>query len=310
MDHSYSIARRIWRILYPPAIFIAVQLIVSGAVGVAAGISAIGAGGASGDVLRDAEAIMESALLFLNERALLVLLISNLVCLIPALPIWLRARNHNEPHRNDRPIVICLLAIGLFAAYNIVQMMLFALTDVIKYMPSYNDVAELMAADSLLIRILAIGVAAPVVEEIIFRGVLISRMKWLPVWAAVIIQAVIFGAVQMNLFQGLYAFAAGILLGLVYVKFRSIVAAILGHMAYNLTSVFLDEFATDTAAAAVVAVSIVVLPVCAIVMIKHQKARKLLTEKDILYEPVRAPMDPWAAYTSMDTWKKDDNKSP
>jgi len=307
MDQNYSMIRRIWRILYPPVIFIAVQIFVFGAVSLADGIIAVIDRAANGADFLDIEVIIERAYIFVSERILLILLISSLVSLIPGIPLWVRARSYNEPHKNDRPVAICLLVVGFFAAFNIIQMMLFSLTDIIRYMPTYEDVADVMMADSLLIRILAIGIAAPIVEELVYRGILISRMKWLPVWAAILIQAAIFGAVHMNLFQGLYAFVAGILLGLVYVKFRSIFAVMLGHMAYNLTSVFLGEFASDAAAGLIVGLSAIVLPVCAIFLIKHKKARKLLTEKDIKYVPVYAPADPWTEYTSMNTWKKDDN---
>jgi len=111
----------------------------------------------------------------------------------------------------------------------------------------------------------------------------------------------------LNVFQGLYAFVAGLLLGMVYVKFKSILLTIGGHMAYNLVSVFLGEFASDAAAGIVVVLSIVVLPVCAIWLIKFKKARKLLTEHDLLPSPVYAPIDPWTKYTSMDTWNRNDN---
>ena len=308
MDHKYSMARRIWRILYPPLILIAIQIVTFSAVSIAVGIFAVIEKNTGGVAIPDAEELIENAYLVINERILLILLISNIVSLIPGIPMWMRARSHNEPYKNDSHFVICLLVIGFFAAFNIIQMMLFALTDIIRYVPTYEDVTSVMMTDSLLVRILAIGIAAPVIEELVYRGVLISRMKWLPAWGAILIQAIIFGAAHMNLFQGVYAFVAGLLLGLVYVKFRSIFAVILGHMAYNLTSVFLDEFVSDSVAGVIVALSVIVLPFCAVLLIKHRKARKLLTEQDIMYTPIHEPVDPWTVYTSMETWKKDDSE--
>jgi len=228
---NYSSARRIWRIIYPPLLFIAISIfvIVIAVLAIFVSTSLIGAAGSPAEF--DWDTITTEVFQILGEYALHIQVITNLIGLAVFLPMWLRTRKSNEPFKNNDPAIIGLLTVGLFAAFNIAQMVLFTVTDIVKYFPSYEGVTDLIVSDSVALMILAVGIIAPITEELVFRGILISRMKWLPVWATVLIQGVLFGAVHLNLFQGMYAFVAGILLGLVYVKFRSIIIVIFGHMA-------------------------------------------------------------------------------
>ena len=289
MDGSYSIPRRIWRILYPPLILIAIQIIVMVIAGLIVGISLA----VDGAAIYGADEIMEEIIRLAAEHSMMILLATNIVCFAVFLPIWLKTRKYHEIRQNERPGVICLLILGLFAAFNIVQMMVFALTDVMKYFPSYDGAIEVFETGPLAVQLLAIGIAAPIVEELVFRGILMSRMRWLPVWASVFIQGVLFGAVHLNIFQGLYAFVAGILLGLIYIKFQSIIVVIIGHMAYNFASLLLDVLVPEEAAGIVVMLAVVLLPICAILTIKHKKAERVLTGQENKPASVFVPVDPW-----------------
>ena len=286
MDTNYSIPRRLWRILYPPIIFVAVQFLVMGVVAFVSGISIAYDALQRGISISDSEYVLEEALRFAVEHSMLILLVTNLICIAVFVPIWLRTRKRADPFENDKPALACLLVVGLFAAYNIIQMMVFALTDVMKYFPDYEGVTEMLVTDSFWIQLLSIGLVAPVAEELVFRGILITRMRWLPAWAAVLVQGVLFGLVHMNLFQGLYAFVAGILLGLIFVKFRSIIIVIAGHMAFNISSLLLSEFASERGAGVVVVASVILLPLCAVFTIIHKKARRLPVMRDIMPPPV------------------------
>lgn len=82
--------------------------------------------------------------------------------------------------------------------------------------------------------ILAVVVAAPIVEEIIFRGMILRGfLKHYSVRKSILLSAVLFGIVHMNPWQFVTAFAAGIILGWWYVKTESIITTILGHALNN-----------------------------------------------------------------------------
>lgn len=88
----------------------------------------------------------------------------------------------------------------------------------------------------------AIALLAPMAEEMVFRGavlrVLLSRLQGQKAWLAVVISAVLFGAVHGNAAQFVNAFAVGILLGWLYLRTGSIVAGTLFHWVNN-TAAFL-----------------------------------------------------------------------
>lgn len=76
---------------------------------------------------------------------------------------------------------------------------------------------------------------APFSEELLFRGVTmrIARRAF-PFWVANIIQAVLFGVFHMNMLQGCYAFALGLILGYICEYGGSIYYSIFFHFLFNL----------------------------------------------------------------------------
>lgn len=79
-------------------------------------------------------------------------------------------------------------------------------------------------------------VAAPVAEELIYRGLTLRIFeKAFPFWAANVMQAALFGLMHMNLIQSSYAFLLGILLGLIARKYGTLKGSILCHFVINLS---------------------------------------------------------------------------
>ena len=292
MDSNYSFPRRLWRIIYPPLVFLAIQvavvILVTITIEVINGISEV----TDGLFMLDHHLVLEFTQNFVTQRSMLTLLVSDIVCLFVFLPIWLHTRKSVPIRKNRRPAALCGLVVVLFASYNLVQMAIFSLTDIIRFFPSYEEVSEAFGMDSFAIRLLTIGVIAPIIEELIFRGILINRMKWMPVWLSVFLQGLLFGVVHLNMFQGLYAFVAGILLGFIYVRYNSIILVIAGHMSYNMISVILSEIENESVVGFIFFLSVILLPVCATRLAKHKKAGAVAPQE---FLPPTANMypDPW-----------------
>lgn len=107
---------------------------------------------------------------------------------------------------------------------------------------SYNNLIESSGlADMTVLSTILTLVCAPIVEEIVFRGI---TLKWASDFTdkfmvANIIQAVLFGIAHMNLIQGIYAALLGFVLGLVYKKYKSLWASIIGHLVFNFSGTYL-----------------------------------------------------------------------
>ncbi len=77
-------------------------------------------------------------------------------------------------------------------------------------------------------------VFAPVVEEIIFRGLILQSLRQkMNLKIAVILGALIFGLWHINLYTALCAFFMGIILSISYMRYKSIFVPIIIHMGAN-----------------------------------------------------------------------------
>lgn len=99
---------------------------------------------------------------------------------------------------------------------------------------------------SVLMLVYAI-LLGPLGEELLFRGVTLrSARRIFPFWAANLMQAVLFGIFHMNIIQGAYACALGLLLGAICEKLGSIYYSIFLHMSFNLWGTVISGMLGDT----------------------------------------------------------------
>ncbi len=82
--------------------------------------------------------------------------------------------------------------------------------------------------------LLTAALAAPVFEEIIFRGFLLpSLTKNFPAWGAISISSLIFALAHLSLSEVLPLFTLGLILGTVYLRSGSLLAPVLLHSLWN-----------------------------------------------------------------------------
>jgi uncharacterized protein len=86
-------------------------------------------------------------------------------------------------------------------------------------------------------------IAAPVFEELIFRGIILDGfLKRYKPRTAIFLSSLIFGIAHLNLPQFLNALLLGILMGWVYWKTKSLLLTILIHFINNLSATLLDFY--------------------------------------------------------------------
>lgn len=120
---------------------------------------------------------------------------------------------------------------------------LVSLSGIAKYSKVYNELSKMVYNGNIFIQILAAAIAAPIVEELLFRGLIYKRLRYhLSSTWCILISAAVFGLIHGNIVQFVYAFLVGTLLAYVYEKFKTIWAPILMHGMANLSSVLITEF--------------------------------------------------------------------
>lgn len=107
--------------------------------------------------------------------------------------------------------------------------------------PEYSKAAEQMYTEHGVIVLLATLVMAPVMEELIFRGLCFGRIRqFTGRGMTILLTGLLFGLYHMNLVQFIYATVMGIFFALLYERYRDIRLTMAAHFAANLCAVGLS----------------------------------------------------------------------
>lgn len=135
-----------------------------------------------------------------------------------------------------------ILSASLGIGINIVLTMVISLMPIERWFPGYIESMKYIDYNDILSIIPAVVIMGPIMEEIIFRGLILRELrKNLPITAAIIIQGVLFGIYHLNMLQSIYTAFIGIMLGFVFAWTGSIWASIIVHVFSNFTNIFLDK---------------------------------------------------------------------
>lgn len=212
-----SVAMRVWNILYPVFIYYVVT------------IAAI--------------AILDLFLPETTDSKLFRQLLTSFAAL-PFLYSFYRqdvsVRDPKEVKKwNFRTVGIIFVTGGCFAiAWN----NLLGLIHIAEYSRAYKQVETTFYTGRMILEVIALCVVIPVVEELLYRGIVYGRLKdWLGCRTAIVASAVIFGLVHMNLVQFVYAAVFGLLLAYFAEVSGNLSGPVAAHAAANLTSVLRAE---------------------------------------------------------------------
>ena len=136
-----------------------------------------------------------------------------------------------------------------------------------EWMSAYEETSSMVMSDNVVLLVIGSTIMAPIIEEIIFRGLAYTRMKkGMPTAAAVLLSSALFGVAHGQWVWMLYAFAFGLVLVWVFERSKSLLANILLHLSYNgcaMLQMLIPEDAPETvwmginiASVAVAAISI------------------------------------------------------
>ncbi len=170
---------------------------------------------------------------------------------IPVL-LWLMNKDYEYPvnrrHRErvftwkkyrkglDVGAVPAFVVLGVFATLGLSRVMLMLPIDGI--LGDYAAVQETYSMSSVWIQFIVLGILSPIVEELLFRGLVYNRLKiYYEASISAYISAIIFGVAHFNLVQGLYAFVMGIIFAFVYEKYKSVFAPMIVHLAANIVAI-------------------------------------------------------------------------
>lgn len=118
----------------------------------------------------------------------------------------------------------------------------FTTTLIMSYLPqslleSYGEASSAAMDGHAVWYILAAVIMAPILEEVIFRAMMLTNISTATGNVlAILLSSAIFGIVHGHIVWSTYAFVIGCFLGTVFVRTRSVIASILTHLAFNSVS--------------------------------------------------------------------------
>lgn len=171
----------------------------------------------------------------LNADTVTLTLISGLVTLAIVLAFYLIRRK-----KLSEALMLCPVpAPTLLTAASLTPGLYFVVSLALILLPEAwtEGYAEASAGigSGTLVGLISVAVVAPIVEEFIFRGLVMNRLsRVMPGWLAVVLSAAVFGMCHGNLVWFCYAFALGAVFGFIDLRAGSIWPSILSHVLFNL----------------------------------------------------------------------------
>lgn len=216
--------KTVWMVAYPILIVVGITVVVSAAFAI---IPMLGKEKMPADI----------ASLLDMSKAVNITLVANIIS-IPVLLLIVSGDDKRIGKRNHKNkfityLIYMLLAVVVSVFGNIILNRFGLGADD----EGFNQVAEAMnVASPFLMAALAV-VIGPVLEEILFRGIVCRRLRkaWGPAWA-VIISALLFGLYHGNLTQGVYAAILGAILAIAYVNTDKLWLCMVMHVLGNLAA--------------------------------------------------------------------------
>ncbi len=182
--------------------------------------------------------LTDETLRIIDTLTMPLTLVSGILCLI-AFVVLFRMRKKKltvEAGITRLPLSQGITALALGFSANLFLSLFTSLLPIPEeWLASYSDAASFLNESSVL-SWLTIVIAAPLVEEITFRGLFYTRLRrGMPMLAAMLLSAWVFGMIHGSILWVIIASCVGFLLVWIYEKMQSLTACILFHIAFNLS---------------------------------------------------------------------------
>ncbi len=182
--------------------------------------------------------LLEKTVLFFNENTSFFYVLISILSIISYYFLFIRKKDklneNSERAKTKKDVALLAFSFGMAAAmivnmvYNIIY---------------WNDNGEMIEVSlcEFVVYFLGTVVLAPFIEELLFRKMLFTRLKnYISVRNATIVSSLLFGLMHGEVFDFIYTFIIGIILSILYDRFRKIIYPMLMHIGFNLMAVLIQ----------------------------------------------------------------------
>lgn len=182
--------------------------------------------------------LLRPELLKNGNTYLLTYMLPTYLISMPALYLIVKRIPAKAPERRAmKPghfVLAAIMAFALMYAVNLVGVIITTLIGFFKQSQVQNGLMGIVMTTNPLVMLLIMVICAPIMEELLFRKLIVDRTVRYGQGVAVVLSGLMFGLFHGNLNQFLYATALGMFLAFLYVKTGNLKITIAIHMLVNL----------------------------------------------------------------------------
>ena len=131
-------------------------------------------------------------------------------------------------------IKICFMSYSLVYIVNLLTNLLMMLIAVFKGSEVTNPLVNVIEGSNWIWSLIFAGILSPIIEEMMFRGIMLNKLRGYGDKIAIITTAVLFGLFHANFSQFFYAVALGMIFAYVTLKTGTIKYSIILHIVVNI----------------------------------------------------------------------------
>lgn len=169
---------------------------------------------------------------YISDNALIITVITFIIFGFICYKIYRKQKNDYNNKLDVKSILILLvLGIVLNLSFNLI---IGSLNNLFSFTNNYDAINI-----DIFTYIICTGILGPILEELLFRGIVFNGLKkFNKQMKSILLASFIFAFFHSNPIQMLYAFCLSFILLYVYEKYRTIKAPILVHVASNIMNIF------------------------------------------------------------------------
>ena len=131
-------------------------------------------------------------------------------------------------------IKICFMSYSIVYIVNFLTNLFMMLIAVIKGSEVTNPLVNMLEGSNWIWSLIFAGILSPIIEEMMFRGVMLNKLRRYGDKVAIITTAILFGLFHANFSQFFYAVALGMIFAYVALKTGTIKYSIILHIVVNI----------------------------------------------------------------------------
>lgn len=251
MRREDSFETKIIRVALPIMIYYGIRILVQMMFGIIASVMALLKTGEKASIdYTQTYYLLDNTESYLQKYSLVVLFVAAALSMIFLWRMFVKDEKARERRIQIESTfygkeLVLIILLGMSAASGLAKLVnLIQLDNIVG---SYEQVNNSFMNNPMIFQILSLCIAAPLVEELIYRLLVYLRLKeYMDTSMAVLVSALIFGVIHGNLVQGLYAGILGIILCYVYERYDTFLAPVLLHMTANTTALVMSYLPLST----------------------------------------------------------------